>query len=393
MTARISVVIPTVGRASLARALESARGADEILVAWDTTVSQGSMPSHIDGATLIPVRGGDHGYTGRTEAARAATGTHLAFLDDDDVYTPGAVDLMRTMACDHPVIFQMDHNAHGILWREPVLEFGNVGTPMFLVPNVPDKLGTWAAHLPGLPEPGGDFTFIAGCVEKMGAPVWVDQVTAVVRPDRGPTITVVTPWWNHHELAPDYLAAISQLNVTDRLLVIDNGSDTPVGFPGIRLQENRGFSGASNIGLHAADTDAVLFLNNDISPTGRWLEPIRAALEPGVLVGSRIRYDAHGSVDGTPLPYLDGWCLAGMRDDLLELGGFDETYAEPSYYSDNDLCLRARAAGMRLRQVDVALHHKESATARDDEAGMTSASLANRERFLARARDLLAVPA
>ena len=67
-----------------------------------------------------------------------------------------------------PVIFRMDHPQHGILWREPELRFGNVGTPMFLVPNKPELFGEWKAHNPSLKEPGGDYTFIKGCVEKMG---------------------------------------------------------------------------------------------------------------------------------------------------------------------------------------------------------------------------------
>ena len=68
----------------------------------------------------------------------------------------------------------------------------------------------------------------------------------------------------------------------------------------------------------------MLFLNNDIAATAAdWVEPIRDALEPGVLVGASLRHDPHGAVDGQPFPYLDGWCLAGMTEDLLELDGFD----------------------------------------------------------------------
>jgi hypothetical protein len=46
-----------------------------------------------------------------------------------------------------------------------------------------------------------------------------------------------------------------------------------------------------------------------------------------------------------------------MRDELLELGGFSEDYEEPAYYSDNDLCFRARLAGMTLREVRCGLEH------------------------------------
>ena len=73
----------------------------------------------------------------------------------------------------------------------------------------------------------------------------------------------------------------------------------------------------------------------------------------------------HSDVDGHSFPYIDGWCLAGMREDLLRLGGFDESLQEPAYYSDNLLCLEARAAGMTLRDVRPGLDHLENVTAGD----------------------------
>lgn len=154
---------------------------------------------------------------------------------------------------------------------------------------------------------------------------------------------------------------------------------------------NLGFSGGSNLGLRNATCDAVLFLNNDVALGHHgWLDTIRAALEPGVLVG-QLRYDRHADVDGQLVPYLDGWCLAGMREDLLELGGFDETLEEPSYYSDNCLCLEARASGLTLREVTVGLHHKESATSRPSvNPEVRRVTLANQVRYQARARELLA---
>lgn len=200
------------------------------------------------------------------------------------------------------------------------------------------------------------------------------------------TITVVTPWMDHRELERDYWQAMRLADC--QVLVIDNGSDPPL--PNAwRLRSNSGFSHACNVGLSLAATDAVLFLNNDVAATETgWLEAIRAALEPGVLVGANLRRDVHGDVDGVPLPYLDGWCLAGMTEDLRGLGGWDETYDEPSYYGDNDLSLRARAEGMTLREVRVGLHHKVNQTA-NGLTTVSAASAANYRRFAARARGLL----
>ena len=170
-------------------------------------------------------------------------------------------------------------------------------------------------------------------------------------------------------------------------LVVDNGSD-PALPNGWRLDRNTGFSHACNVGLELARTDAVLFLNNDIAMTSPdWLTRFRAALEPGVLVGAQLRTDPHADVDGERMPYLDGWCVGGMREDLLELGGWDESLDEPSYYGDNLLSLAARAAGMRLREVRVGLRHKVNGSS--DHPNVVAATFANRERYVAAVRELL----
>ncbi len=202
------------------------------------------------------------------------------------------------------------------------------------------------------------------------------------------SITVVTPWVDQLRLAREYWAAIRTEDC--EVLVIDNGSNPPLP-NAIRLDYNSGFSHASNVGLNLARTDAVLFLNNDIFATKPgWLEPIREALETGVLVGPVIRDDPHGSVDGEPMPYLDGWCLAGMTDDLLELGGFDEDYAEPSYFSDNDLSFRARLAGMTLREARTSVCHLASQTSGGEHGpGVMDAYEANMRRFQAIVREAL----
>ena len=136
-----------------------------------------------------------------------------------------------------------------------------------------------------------------------------------------------------------------------------------------------------------------MFLNNDVELVEHgWLDTIRDTLEPGILVGARMRNDDHAKVDGHQVPYLDGWCLAGMRDDLLSLGGFDTTLAEPAYYSDNLLCLEARAAGMELAEVKVGLRHLQGVTS--DPGGNIGAvgyaARKNRRVYIDRARQLFA---
>lgn len=204
------------------------------------------------------------------------------------------------------------------------------------------------------------------------------------------SITIVTPWLAHPELADDYENAVApELEDGDDVLIVDNGGAPDLPFYFLMPRENLGFSPGSNLGLRHATTDAVLFLNNDIAAAAPgWLNQIRKALEPGALAGP-VRYDTHANVDGHRLPYIDGWCLAGMRDDLDLLGGFP-ILEEPAYYSDNILCLEARANGMVLRDVRVTLTHKESTTSRPSEnPDVQRVTLANRAVYERRARELL----
>lgn len=181
-------------------------------------------------------------------------------------------------------------------------------------------------------------------------------------------ISVVTPWLEHRELYNDWRDAVA---AADQAVVVDDGSHPPLTFATLRLEQQSGFCAASNAGLAAATHDKVVFLNNDVATDDPgWLPRLAGQIEPGVLVGARLRTEAHAHVPGIrdPLSYLDGWCLGGMRADFELLGGWATVYTEPAYYSDNDLCLRARCLGMRLRECLVPLHHKLSVTTRPEAA-------------------------
>ena len=200
-------------------------------------------------------------------------------------------------------------------------------------------------------------------------------------------ISIVTCWYEHHELAHDYVHAVEdELEEGDEVIIIDNGDAPalPIHFRiVVALGGNLGFVRGSNLGLRKARGDAVLFLNNDIALGQRgWLAALREEVEEGVLVGPlRSRPDLVAT-------YIDGWCLAGMREDLLELGGFDKGLQEPAYYSDCLLCLEASTRGMTLRELRPGLVHKLNVTAGHG-PDVQAASAANRERYLARARELL----
>jgi glycosyltransferase involved in cell wall biosynthesis len=170
----LSIIVATAGRPTLRRTLASVapqlKPGDEIMVVCDAS--------------------GDAGDTPRMDAMPRARGTHLAFLDDDDVYAPDALEKMRRFAREHPGrigIFKMKHPAGTTHWRggEPVLRYANVSTQTFLVPNVPGKLGRWHRDVPRPDGKGhyiGDYAFITETAQLQGDPVFVDEVTVYARP-------------------------------------------------------------------------------------------------------------------------------------------------------------------------------------------------------------------
>lgn len=159
----LSVLIASLERRTLARAIESAVGADEVLVDVN--------------------KDGDGGNAGRNRLMPQATGDWLLFMDDDDVYAPDAIPYIRQQVSKLkiPCIFRMQYADGRKLWRQgvpsPALALGNVGTPMIVVPNDPARLGQWVGH--GC----GDFRFIWETVGKYdGHVVWDRGVIALVRP-------------------------------------------------------------------------------------------------------------------------------------------------------------------------------------------------------------------
>src|SRR5262249_34180494 len=190
------------------------------------------------------------------------------------------------------------------------------------------------------------------------------------------------------------------------LILIDNGStDTtpglldevrswaePARVQVIRNTENRGYPAGVNQGLSAAKGEFLILLNNDTIVTSQWLEGlIRVSLVAGGagLVGpvsngapppqlvplefkelaeldafaeQRKRQFARQAME---FPRLTGFCLLIRRDALRKIGSaLDERYGI-GFFEDDDLCLRARKAGLRLRIApDVFIHHDGGRTFR-----------------------------
>jgi GT2 family glycosyltransferase len=202
------------------------------------------------------------------------------------------------------------------------------------------------------------------------------------------------------------------------IVVVDNGSDelaTQELFQRWRLQLGERFavchdprrfnwSALNNAAAQDADTDLLLFLNNDIEALGPgWLEALAAqALRPAVgCAGAVLLYHdrsiqhagvvvgMHGGADHAyaHLPYpcsmhrgraqlLTSWgavtgaCLIVRRSLFEQAGGFDEAF--PVEFNDIDFCLRLAQLGYRHVVVPeaVLLHHESQS--RDAKASTTA---------------------
>src|SRR5262249_51140068 len=180
----------------------------------------------------------------------------------------------------------------------------------------------------------------------------------------------------------------------------------------IRNEKNLGYPAACNQGLAKAQGDYVVFLNNDTLVTPGWVEGLIGwSLHdwPGVgLVGpvtncsrppqevpvdyegptglaafaARRRRDFAGQA--LPVERLTGFCLLARREVLGRLGGFDERYGL-GFFDDDDLCVRARKAGLTLLvSQDVFVHHFGSRTFRALGIDCASRLAENFQRFRAK---------
>jgi len=182
---RLSIIIPTTGRDSIARTLASItpqlRHGDEVVIERDAS--------------------GDWGATPRTRGQERASGTHLLWMDDDDAYVPGALDTIRAAIRETPTRpqifrFRREQGINDVLPRSPNVVVGNVSTQMCCFPNDPAMLGTWGVRYEG------DFDFIASTLAlyPAGAVVFRPEVIAAWRPDphRWPAAGALMPEWFAH---------------------------------------------------------------------------------------------------------------------------------------------------------------------------------------------------
>lgn len=195
----LSVIIPTIGRDGLERAMLSivkqAVADVEILVVEDTLSESAPRVREIAdryGARYLAHAGSEHcwGHPQRNAGMEAATGRYLAWMADDDIYTESAFERIRRAIAGQvepcPLLFRAQMNQYGLtVWQTPGrLRIGNIDAECIVTPNDPDRLGTWAMRYEG------DYDFIGETVELHGRCHWADDVIAIARPTEGEDWTV-----------------------------------------------------------------------------------------------------------------------------------------------------------------------------------------------------------
>jgi glycosyltransferase involved in cell wall biosynthesis len=189
----LSIIVPTIGRPSLFNTLASivAQPLDRSPVPdvdeGDEVLVIGGSPAGIIGFESFGVRhvpcpmGGHWGCEERMLGIAQARQSHLAFLDDDDVWLPHArAAIGRAIATDpdQPILFQMRYGSGRVLWATPSVQMGNVSTQMIVVPNDPTRLGRWTTRREG------DYDFLASLGWPASDIVWRDEVIAEIGQER-----------------------------------------------------------------------------------------------------------------------------------------------------------------------------------------------------------------
>jgi len=211
-------------------------------------------------------------------------------------------------------------------------------------------------------------------------------------------ISVVIPTFNGVDLLQDCLGTLSATEWVegDEVIVVDNGSvdgtvkwvqevagDLPVPVVCLPLGENRGFAGAVNAGIRAAEVgNDVVVLNNDtifVDPGWRRRLAQEMARRADCGIISPLILDRDGNVQAhgaCHLPHsLIGKTLCAFEEPVGQLPGTREVEVVPfvcalirreclnevgmlceDYFAnleDSDYCLRAREAGWKTCATDV----------------------------------------
>ena len=183
-----SVVIPTLGRKTLPRTLDSLAHGVEAVVVADTfrmpfqTLEWIRQVCVEHNARFLQLDAGRHD-TGSPQldlGHYSAAGRWVLNLGDDDLYVPDAFDIMAQAISEqaepHPLMFRAEmhpaaHRENGapvLLWNQREIARWCVTGQNFVCPNEPERFGRWI----------NDWTFMAETVANYDGQVdWREELT------------------------------------------------------------------------------------------------------------------------------------------------------------------------------------------------------------------------
>lgn len=135
-----------------------------------------------DEIIIATERPGDEWGDGqRDRAIAAATGDWICFMDDDDVFTKDAEEILRRCLQDEATwhVFSMQYPGEDRTLYASGVRPGAVGTPMIVVPNR-DDLPKWSDYRGYM----GDYFFALSCKRLYGEPLYHREVIASIRPPK-----------------------------------------------------------------------------------------------------------------------------------------------------------------------------------------------------------------
>lgn len=219
------------------------------------------------------------------------------------------------------------------------------------------------------------------------------------------SVSIITVNYNGYSVTCDLLDSLLEYGYDScEIIVVDNGSiineaePLQVKYPGIitiRSEVNLGFAGGNNLGIMRSLRENLLFLNNDMTVTPNFLEPLVVRLNSNSSIGMvspkilfeyapdtiqfagytplrnitlRNRLIGYNEVDygqydiAAETPYALGAAMLVKRNIIEKVGLIPETYF--LYYEELDWCLRIRENGFSIWYEPASkVFHKESATA------------------------------
>lgn len=186
-----SIIIPTIGRKTLEKTLESISPqrsvGDEVIVVFDDGETwENNKVARSHGCILANTlkRSHDAGSKARNLGIDLAQRDWLLFMDDDDVFTPNAFQVIRETIVKTKLptihLFRMRYSDGKVLWKEPEVTYGNVGTPMIALP----RLGQRVLWKEGIGA-GNDYQFITDAINiRKQTPIWSEEIICQVRPQK-----------------------------------------------------------------------------------------------------------------------------------------------------------------------------------------------------------------